>query len=119
MTEEPASALRARDLDDAFLTVDVESAPTLETNSVDVDAFNRFKGTEIKVYAPRTPLSAETSYEHDYPEHPMEMRCVCTPGPARAWVWGFVGTPPTLLPDWSSWGFLFFLFFVFFRLFLT
>ena len=85
--EEPVSALRAQNLDDAFQqTVDIggsQGAPShggLHTQQ----GKNEIK--EIKVYAPRTPLSAETSYAHDFCEHPVEMRCV--PVGARACVGG-------------------------------
>ena len=109
VVEEPPSALRARDLDDAFQTVDEEGLsfpggappsddghraqqqqqqqPALELSN-DSEAF---RGREIKVWVPRTPLSAETSYVHDFPEHPLEMRCVKKR--PRGWWWeeGFGG----------------------------
>jgi hypothetical protein len=87
MTEPPASALRARDLDGAFQTVDAEGFPQAppsdynfytmqQTETLSNKKPGAYKGKEIKVYAPHTALSAETSYVHDYPEHPLEARCV-------------------------------------------
>jgi len=74
MADEPASAIRARDLDGAFETVHLDGSHHDGTATTP----GAFRGREIKVYALHTPLSAETSYVHDYPEHPLETRCAHT-----------------------------------------